>query len=136
MKRALFFILGWIVLTLGCIGIFVPVLPTTPFLLLALFLFAHSSPRCHAWMKSTKLYKTYVMPFKEAGGLSLVVKARILAVSFVLMGISAVLVPYWYVWVTLTCVALWLLYLMFVKIPTVSADEIVSVQKEQEETER
>ncbi len=135
MKRALFFVLAWLAVVLGCVGIFVPVLPTTPFLLLALFLFARSSPRCHAWMQSTKLYRTYVMPFKEAGGLSLVVKARILAVSFVLMGISAVAVPYWYVWVTLSCVALWLLYLMFVKIPTVSSDEVVSARAEKEETE-
>lgn len=133
MKRMVFFILAWLATILGCVGIFVPVLPTTPFLLLAVFLFAQSSPRCHTWLQSTKIYRIYVMPFKEAGGLALVVKVRILAVSFALMGISAVLAPHWYVWVTLACVALWLLFLMFVKIPTISLEESRALPLEQKD---
>jgi uncharacterized membrane protein YbaN (DUF454 family) len=119
LKRIVFFIGAWICTVTGIIGIFVPVLPTTPLLLLATFLFANSSPRYHAWIQTTGVYKRYVVPFKERGGLPLGQKVRIVLVSFVIMGISAVSVRIIYVWIILALVALWLLYLMFIRIPTV-----------------
>jgi uncharacterized membrane protein YbaN (DUF454 family) len=113
------FILAWVCVVAGVVGIFLPVLPTTPFLLLATFLFANSSPRYHAWIQSTGIYKRYVLPFKERGGLPVGQKIRIIAVSFIIMGISAFAVRVIYVWIILALVALWLLYLMFIRIPTV-----------------
>jgi uncharacterized membrane protein YbaN (DUF454 family) len=118
-KRVVLFALGWLCFILGAVGIFVPVLPTTPFLLLATFLFANSSPRIHAWIQSTGIYKRYVLPFKESGGIPLGQKVRILIISFAVMGLSAWAVPKIYVWIILGAVALWLIYLMFVRIPTV-----------------
>ena len=120
LKRAALFCLGWLALITGVVGIFVPVLPTTPLLLLATFLFANSSPRYHAWIKKTAVYQRYVLPFKEKGGIPLSQKIRILLISFSVMGISAWAVPKIYVWVILGMVALWLLYLMFVRIPTIA----------------
>jgi uncharacterized membrane protein YbaN (DUF454 family) len=125
-KRIILFILAWVCTATGIIGIFVPVLPTTPLLLLATFLFANSSPRYHAWIQTTKVYKRYVVPFKERGGLPLGQKIRIVLVSFVIMGISAVTVRIIYVWIVLALVALWLLYLMFVRIPTVPKENAES----------
>ena len=122
-KRIIFFCLGWLVFVLGIVGIFVPVLPTTPFLLLATFLFANSSPRFHAWIIRTGVYKRYVQPFKENGGIPFGQKVRIIIISLVVMGISAWLVPKIYVWAILTAVALWLLYLMFIRIPTIRPKE-------------
>ncbi|MDR2109380.1 MAG: YbaN family protein [Coriobacteriales bacterium] len=121
MKRAAFLILAWICTATAIVGVFVPVLPTTPLLLLATFLFAKSSPRCHAWLQGTALYKRYVLPFKERGGLPLGQKLRIVAVSFVILGISALSVRIIYIWIILALVALWLLYLMIIHIPTVPA---------------
>jgi uncharacterized membrane protein YbaN (DUF454 family) len=122
-KRVIFFICGWLCVVLGVVGIFVPVLPTTPFLLLATFLFANSSPRFHAWIQKTGVYRRYVVPFKESGGIPLGQKVRILLISFTVMGISAWAVPRIYVWIILAAVALWLLYLMFVRIPTIPKQE-------------
>jgi uncharacterized membrane protein YbaN (DUF454 family) len=119
LKRAVLFVLAWICTITALIGIFVPVLPTTPLLLLATFLFANSSPRYHAWIQQTKVYKRYVLPFKERGGLPLGQKLRIVAISFIVLGISAFTVRIILIWVILALVALWLLYLMFIRIPTV-----------------
>ena len=111
---------AWIACIMGCIGVFVPVLPTTPLLLLATFLFARSSPRCHAWIKTTKVYSMYVVAFQEAGGMSVGAKARMLVISFTVMGASALIVQKPLVWAILGAVALFLLYLVLVRIPTIS----------------
>jgi uncharacterized membrane protein YbaN (DUF454 family) len=119
LKRAAQFALAWACTVAAVVGVFVPVLPTTPFLLLAAFLFAKSSPRCHAWIQRTKIYKRYALPFKESGGLPAGQKARIVVVSLVVLGVSALSVRLVYVWVVLALVALWLLYLMLIRIPTI-----------------
>lgn len=132
MKRYALLICGWVVFILGVIGVFVPVLPTTPLILLATFLFAHSSPRLHGWIQSTKVYKTYVVPFKDAGGIDLGTKVRIIIISYAVMGLSAYFVPRWYVWLILVCVAIFLLYLMFIRIPTISKEEVALRRKQYE----
>lgn len=113
---------AWVCFVLGCIGVFVPVLPTTPLLLLATFLFARSSQRCYDWIRSTKVYKNYVGAFKEAGGMHVTAKVRMLTLSYAVLAVSAILVQKPFVWAILGCVALFLLWLVVVRIPTVSLD--------------
>ena len=53
--RTLFYlILGWLAVILGIVGIFLPLLPTTPFALLATYAFARSSPKMHQWILKQK----------------------------------------------------------------------------------
>jgi uncharacterized membrane protein YbaN (DUF454 family) len=54
--RPLLFILGWLLFGVGFVGAFVPVLPTTPFMLLALWCFARSSDRFHTWLYTHRLF--------------------------------------------------------------------------------
>lgn len=130
LTRILLLIVAWVSFALGCLGIFVPVLPTTPFLLLAGFLFARSSPRTHAWLCRTGVYRRYVSAFKQAGGIPLTTKIRIIDISYAVMGISALLVQRPFVWAILGCVALFLLYLMTIRIPTIDQRNVDQVRSE------
>ena len=60
MKRYMYIAAGIISVVLGSIGVVLPVLPTTPFLLLASFCFAKGSKRFDDWFKSTRLYKKHL----------------------------------------------------------------------------
>lgn len=121
-KQKIFAGLGFLSLGIGVVGIFVPILPTTEFVMLAAFLFAKSSPRFHKWLLETKVYKTYVQPFKEKGGLPKRTKAKMLIMSFAVLGVSAALVRIWYVWLILGLVAAMMLWLLLIHVPTRSEE--------------
>jgi len=61
--------LGVVAVALAVIGIFVPILPTTPFLLLAAFLFGRSSPRFYAWLHTNRWFGTYLANYRAGRGL-------------------------------------------------------------------
>lgn len=116
---------AWLCVGAAVVGVFVPVLPTTPLLLLATFLFGKFSPRCHRLITGSKIYRSYVVPFKEAGGMPVKAKMRMLLISFSVLAVSAALVQKPLVWGILGAVALFLVYLMAVRIPTVGESDIV-----------
>ena len=74
-------ILGTISLGLGVIGIFLPILPTTPFLLLAAALYFRSSPRLYEWLLENPRFGPYIKNFREHKAIPL--RVKIVSVSMV-----------------------------------------------------
>ena len=72
--KVLFAILGSVSLALGIMGVFLPVLPTTPFLLLSAALYMRSSQRLYGWLMSHKHLGEYIRNFREHKALPLRVK--------------------------------------------------------------
>ena len=72
--RYLLAIIGSVSLALGIMGIFLPVLPTTPFLLLSAALYMRSSQRLYEWLMSHKHLGPYIKNFREHKALPLRVK--------------------------------------------------------------
>lgn len=85
-KQIIFIVLGCICLALGTVGVFLPILPTTPFYLATVFFFANSSQKLHDWFVGTKLYKKHLESFVQKKGMLLKTKLSILTSVTLLMG--------------------------------------------------
>lgn len=79
--KAIFILLGFTFIGIGLIGIVVPGLPTTPFLLLALYCFGKSSERLKNWFLGTRIYRKYLKEYDETRAMTLKQKINILAFS-------------------------------------------------------
>lgn len=84
-RNKLYFILGISSVILGIIGIFLPLLPTTPFILLAAFLFEKSSPKFHKLLLKNKYLGKYIVDYQEKRGIT--VKNKIISLVFFTFGI-------------------------------------------------
>lgn len=76
--KYLFIGLAFISLAIGTLGIFLPILPTTPFLLISSFFFAKGSTRFHCWFTRTSLYKKHLVPYVQNRSMTLKTKLSIL----------------------------------------------------------
>jgi len=79
--RVAFLIAGSILVGLGVVGIFLPILPTTPFLLLAAACYARSSERFYQWLLNHRWFETYLRPYREGKGIPM--KAKVLSITLI-----------------------------------------------------
>ncbi len=113
-KNIIFAILGCIFLALGTIGIFLPILPTTPFYLLTLFFFANSSQRLHDWFIGTKLYKKNLEPFVEHRGMPMRTKISIITMVTLLMAFGFFMMARKGIWIPCIILAIvWLGHIIY-----------------------
>jgi uncharacterized membrane protein YbaN (DUF454 family) len=92
LKRYLFIVLGTLCLAIGIVGIFTPILPTTPFLLLAAFCYLRGSARFHRWLMNNRVFGGYIRSYTEGRGIPLKLKLFTIALLWVTIGISIWLV--------------------------------------------
>jgi uncharacterized membrane protein YbaN (DUF454 family) len=104
--RILFFLAGALSLALGAVGVVIPVLPTTPFLLLAAFCFARSSTRAHAWLLSNRVFGPPLRDYLDGRGVSWRIKAGALVFLWAAIGVSIAFVPFWRVRILLGLIAI------------------------------
>ena len=95
--KILYTITGTISLVLGIIGIFLPLLPTTPFLLLTAALFFRGSPRLYNWLIRQKYLGAYIRNFREHKAIPLHAKITSVSLVWLSLGYCAVFVAP-YVW--------------------------------------
>lgn len=92
-RRTLLLVLGCLNVALGVLGIVLPLLPTTPFLLLAAYLFARSSERCHQWLLDHRILGPYIHAFRGKTGLTRTQKIRMGCSFTVMLALSAYFAP-------------------------------------------
>jgi hypothetical protein len=88
-RKGIFVVAGTISLGLGAIGVFLPVLPTTPFLLLSAAFYYKGSERMHRWLLNNKLFGNYIRNYKEGRGIALKAKAITLCLLWTTICYSA-----------------------------------------------
>ena len=95
--RPLYLAAGWLSLALGALGVVLPILPTVPFVILAAFCFARSSPKLEAWLLANPTFGPHIIAWRDKGAISRKGKwAATAAFAFSIgMAIAFIAWPYW-----------------------------------------
>lgn len=84
--RYAYLIAGFLLVTIGIIGIFLPLLPTTIFLILASACFVKSSPKANEWLRNHKILGIYLKNYNDKSGFT--IKSKIFSIIFLWISIS------------------------------------------------
>ena len=104
-RKCLFIAFGFFTLSLGIVGIFLPILPTTPFLLLSAWAWMKSSPRFYTWLIHNRFLGTYIRNYRERKGITLRHKIVTITVLWIGIGYTAIFVSE-RLWLTLLLFAI------------------------------
>ncbi|EMI5489103.1 DUF454 family protein [Providencia stuartii] len=118
MKKGFLILMGWTAVILACLGVVLPVLPTTPFLLLAAWCFSRSSPRFHHWLLYRSWFGSYIRHWQTYKGLPKGAKPKAIIVILVTFTISIWVVSFWWLKLGLFALLCWLLIFMY-RLPVV-----------------
>lgn len=87
-RKAVLIFLGTVCVALGVLGMFLPLMPTTVFLLMAAYCYSKSSERFHNWLLSNRFLGKYISGYKSGNGISVRQKATTIAVLWLSIGVS------------------------------------------------
>lgn len=119
-KRLIYVAIGLIAFVLGAIGVILPVLPTTPFLLLTSFCFIRGSEKIDTWFKGTKIYKKHLESFIKEKAMTMKQKMTILIFAILFMMIPLIIVKSIHVKIFIALVILVKVYYFIFKIKTMN----------------
>lgn len=91
-KKGLYISIGLICVVLGTIGVIMPILPTTPFLLLASACFVKGSDKFDKWFKGTKLYKNNLESFVNKRSMTIRTKVSIILFADVMIAFPLIII--------------------------------------------
>ena len=117
-KKGIYICIGLVAFALGAIGVILPILPTTPFLLLASFCFAKGSEIFNTWFINTKVYKKHLESFVKERAMTLKQKVILLAFADTMIAIPLITVDVLPMRITLIALILFKLYYFIFKIKT------------------
>lgn len=117
--KVFYIVLGSISLALGVVGVFLPGLPTTPFLLLTAYCYARGSKKFHDWFVSTKLYKKHLESFVQKRSMTLRTKWSILILATFMLIFPLIFVKPLFVKAIIVLVILFKYYYFFFQIKTI-----------------
>ena len=104
--KIILIILGVVTFCIGVVGIALPILPTTPFLLLASFLFCKSSKKLHDWLESNRVFGEYIRNYRQYRAIKRITKIISIALLWITLGISIYFVDVLYLRILLCAVGI------------------------------
>lgn len=122
-KKYFYITLGFLALGIGLIGVILPILPTTPFLLVTSFCFARGSERFHTWFTNSNIYKKHLESFVKERAMTL--KQKVVLLSFVnfTLAFPLILVDVLPMRITIIVLIIIKLYYFTFKVRTISPEE-------------
>ena len=122
-KKYFYITLGFIALGLGLIGVILPILPTTPFLLVTSFCFAKGSERFHSWFTNTNIYKKHLESFVKERAMTL--KQKVVLLSFVnfMLAFPLILIDILPMRITIIVLIIIKLYYFIFRVKTITPEE-------------
>lgn len=117
--RYIYITVGIISFGLGAIGVIMPVLPTTPFLLLASFCFAKGSERFHDWFTQSTIYKKHLESFVTRREMTLKQKITILAFADTMMAFPLIILDNIHIKIFLVILIIFKFYYFIFRIKTI-----------------
>ncbi|WP_440895742.1 YbaN family protein [Amphibacillus sp. Q70] len=104
-KKLFYILFGSMTLGLAILGIFLPILPTTPFLLVSAFFYLRSSKRLYHWLINHKVFGKYIHDYIKYKAIPVKTKISAIVILWLSMIISIIIVPHIYLKVMLTLIA-------------------------------
>ena len=117
--KTLYLIIGFLFFGLGAIGVILPVLPTTPFLLVASYCFARGSKRFKDWFLSTKIYQKHLDSFVKERAMTLKTKISLLSFASAMLILAFCLVDVIYARILIIAVMIFKYYYFICRIKTI-----------------